>query len=120
MSALPWLLKGIQSGYSLLSLTMATYNRRGEFEPESVYIQVKATDRLTTLSGGERISWPLSRRDLKLWLAETYPVILIVYDGEKDQAYWLHVQPYILAGGMRELFRDWKLIPSIMSPFRHD
>jgi hypothetical protein len=85
-------------------LTMAAYNRRGEFEPGSVYIQVKATDRLRTLSGGERISWPLSRRDLELWLAETYPVILIVYDGEKDQAYWLHVQSYILAGGMRELF----------------
>jgi hypothetical protein len=85
-------------------LTMATYNKHGEFEPGGVYIQVKATDRLTTLAGGEGISWPLSRRDLKLWLAETYPVILIVYDGKKDQAYWLHVQPYILTGRMRELF----------------
>ena len=85
-------------------LTMATYNHRGEFEPGGVYMQVKAGDRLHSLTGTRAISWPISRRDLKLWLAETYPVILIVYDGLKDKAHWLHVQTYDFAGHAPGLF----------------
>lgn len=73
-------------------LTMATYDDTGEVEPGGVYIQVKATDRLPLPAGGKTISWSISRRDLKLWLAETYPVILVVYDGQTDKAYWIDVQ----------------------------
>jgi hypothetical protein len=85
-------------------LTMETYNDIGEFEPGLVYIQVKATDRLPLLAGGKTISWPVSRRDLKLWLEETYPVILVVYDGQKDRAYWIHIQAYLLGLATPELF----------------
>ena len=66
-------------------LTMSTYGDTGEVEPGGVYIQVKATDRLPRPAGGKTIPWSISRRDLKLWLAETYPVILVVYDGQKDR-----------------------------------
>ena len=52
-------------------LTMATYDNAGEVEPAAVYIQVKATDRLPRVAGGKAISWPVSRRDLKLWLQES-------------------------------------------------
>ena len=69
-----------------------------------VYIQVKATDRLPRLAGGKTISWPVSRRDLKLWLQETYPVILVVYDGQKDKAYWIHIQAYMSDRRTPELF----------------
>ena len=65
-------------------LTMATFSDAGEYEPGNVYIQVKATDRLPQLAQGKTIAWSVSRRDLKLWLAETYPVILVVYDGERS------------------------------------
>ena len=75
-------------------LTMASYSDSGEFEPGAVYIQVKATDRLPQLADGRAIPWPVSRRDLKLWLAETYPVILVVYDGQRDRAFWIHIQAY--------------------------
>lgn len=85
-------------------LTMATYNEAGEIEPGAVYIQVKATDRLPQLLGGKTIWWPISRRDLKLWLQETYPVILIVYDGIKDKGYWTHIQPYLANVRAAELF----------------
>ncbi len=85
-------------------LKMDTYNDIGEFEPGSVYTQVKATDRLPLLAGGKTISWPVSRRDLKLWLDETYPVILIVYDGHEDRAYWIHIQAYLLDLATPELF----------------
>jgi len=85
-------------------LTMATYSDTGEFEPGGVYIQVKATDRLPWLAGGNTISWPVGRRDLKLWFQETYPVILVVYDGQKDRAYWIHIQAYISDRRTPELF----------------
>jgi hypothetical protein len=85
-------------------LTMATYSDTGEFEPGAVYIQVKATDRLPGLADDRTIPWPISRRDLKLWRAETYPVILVVYDGQKDKAYWIHIQAYISDHRTPELF----------------
>lgn len=91
-------------------LTMSTYNDAGEIEPGAVYIQVKATDQLPWVAGGKTISWPVSRRDLKLWLEETYPVILIVYDGQKDKAYWIHIQPYISDHHTAELFAGGETI----------
>lgn len=93
-------------GYDLM---MATYNERGEPEPGSVYFQVKATDQLPLLKDGATISWCVSRRDLKLWLQELYPVVLVVYDGAQDKAYWLSVQDYFANRPTRELFAsgDW-------------
>jgi len=76
-------------GYDLI---MATYATTGEIEPGVVYFQVKATARLPLLARVPSISWPVSRRDLKLWFAEAYPVILVVYDGDSGKAYWLHIQ----------------------------
>lgn len=32
--------------------------------------------------------------DLKFWVEEMLPVYLIVYDAQKDRAYWLDVQQY--------------------------
>lgn len=85
-------------------LTMATYGAAGEFEPGSVYIQVKATDSLPRLADGRTVAWTVGRRDLKPWLAETYPVILIVYDGGRDRAFWIHVQAYFSGRRTCELF----------------
>ena len=43
---------------------------------------------------GRTVSWIVSRRDLLLLLNEAYPVILVVYDGRRDRAFWLHVQAH--------------------------
>jgi hypothetical protein len=59
---------------------------------------------LSLLQDGKTISWPVSRRDLKLWLGETYPVILIVYDGQRNKAYWLSIHPYFAERSASELF----------------
>jgi hypothetical protein len=85
-------------------LTVTTYNGPGEVEPGAVYLQVKATDHLSTLAGGQTISWPVSRRDLRLWLAEVYPVILVVYDGRRNRAYWAHIQAALAGRGTADLF----------------
>jgi hypothetical protein len=83
---------------------MCTYSQSGESEPGLAFFQVKAADRLPVLRGGTTISWPASRRDLKLWLSEAYPVVLVVYDGQREKAYWLHVQEYFASRTTSDLF----------------
>ncbi len=88
-------------GYDLM---MSTYKSSGEIEAGNVFFQVKATDSLPLLADQKTISWPVSRRDLRLWLSEAYPVILAVYDGQRDRAFWLHVQSYFLDEPAVDLF----------------
>jgi hypothetical protein len=76
----------IQHDYGL-DLVVFTFNERGEVENGQVLLQVKATDDLPPLQDGQRIAFPLAREDLRHWLRETDPVILVLYDGRKDQAY---------------------------------
>jgi hypothetical protein len=85
-------------GYNLF---MTTYNSRGEIEQGWTYFQVKATSRLLLLKDRRTITWTLSRRDLKLWLGENYPVILVIDQAPRDRAYWLDVQAYF--SGQRRL-----------------
>src|SRR5262249_406494 len=68
------------------------------------------TDRLPRLADGKTIAWSISRRELKLWLAESYPVILVVYDGQKDRAYWIHIQRYVSGRRTPELFAGGETI----------
>jgi Domain of unknown function (DUF4365) len=44
------------------------------------------------LADRKTVSWVVSRRDLRLWLGEAFPVVLVVYDGRRDRALWLDVQ----------------------------
>jgi hypothetical protein len=85
-------------------LAMFTYRSNGEAEPGLAFFQVKATDQLPLLWDGKTFSWPVSRRDLRLWLEETFPVVLVVYDGQRDRAYWLYVQRYFADWRTAELF----------------
>ncbi len=85
-------------------LSMITYSRGGEVEGGWVYFQVKATNRLPLLKDKKTRSWTVSRRDLRLWLSEMYPVILVVYHATRDRAYWLDVQEYFLGPNGPALF----------------
>jgi Domain of unknown function (DUF4365) len=88
-------------GYDLV---VSTFNARGEVEPGIVFFQVKATDNLPLIAGGDTISWVVSRRDLRLWLVEIFPVILVVYDARRDRAAWLHLQEYFVDFTMADWF----------------
>ena len=50
--------------------------------------------RLRVRPGQPTVAFRIDRRDLALWLRQLLPVVLIVYDGRKDIAYWLYVQSY--------------------------
>jgi hypothetical protein len=88
-------------GYDLV---LSSFNAQGEIEGGNVFFQVKATDHLPLLADGVTVSWVVSRRDLRLWLHEAYPVILVVYDGRRDRGSWLHVQAYFAQQPSADLF----------------
>ncbi len=78
-----------------IDLLMLTYNDRGEVENGHVLFQVKATDSLQVLHQATSIACRVEVADLKSWQDEWLPVILVVYDGQRNKAYWLYVQKYV-------------------------
>ena len=75
-------------------VSIHTYKENGELEPGRILAQLKATDRLKVLKDGKTISARVDRRDLKTWLRELVPVILIVYDARTRRGYWQYMQRY--------------------------
>jgi Domain of unknown function (DUF4365) len=78
-----------------LDLLMSTYDRNGEVENGEVRLQLKATDHLKASAARKSIVFRVQRSDLRAWVNEPMPVILVVYDAPADTAYWLYVQAYL-------------------------
>ncbi len=78
-------------GFDLIMFTFAT---NGFVDPGSVFLQLKAKDKLSIVGGGSFVSFPISVSDYRTWHDEAYPVFLIVYDAANSDAYWLYVQKY--------------------------
>jgi hypothetical protein len=83
-------------------LLMFTYSDEGEIENGHVEFQLKATDRLKLSSDARTIAVRVASGDLKLWMWEPFPVILIVYDAQKERAFWLYVQNYANIQGITD------------------
>lgn len=77
-----------------IDLVLSTYSSRGEIQNGPVFLQLKATDAPRRLKGGQAIAVTLRRSDLEFWLREAMPVILVLYDGSAQTAYWLYVQAH--------------------------
>ncbi len=75
-----------------LDLVLSTYTDEGEPDGGKMFMQVKATDHLKTVSGGRFVACRIERAHLRAWLAEPMPVFLIVYDAPNDRCYWLYIQ----------------------------
>ena len=73
-------------------LYVKTFNEDGEVEANNCLIQMKASDAPAYVEQGKGIAMVLERRDIDAWIEETMPVFLIVYDAQKETAYWLHIQ----------------------------
>ena len=71
-----------------------TFTEQGEAHNLTYKIQLKSTDVLqfSAQNGGFIID--LSRRDLELWLDSLVPVLLILYDAQKEMAYFTDLQIY--------------------------
>jgi hypothetical protein len=88
-----WVVERIVHDYGI-DLELHTFTRRGEVQEGEVLLQVKARKRLHLRAGETSLAFRVERSDVIRWLAELFPVILIVYDARKDIAYWLYVQTY--------------------------
>jgi hypothetical protein len=78
-------------GYDLLLLT---YTEEGEIENGKIYVQMKATDSIKIGTRAATVLFTLDKRDIRLWVSEIDPVILVLFDAVGRRAYWLHVQDY--------------------------
>jgi hypothetical protein len=86
----------IQHDYGI-DLLMYTYDSNGEYENGDVRLQVRATERLEESPRQAAISWRVETAHLRHWLNEPMPVFLIVYDANRERAYWSYVQRYFEA-----------------------
>src|SRR5207244_3935156 len=59
-----------------------------------IWMQLKATDRVKTSRDGKTVLVRLDRRDVLSWIAEAYPVILVLYDAARERAFWLSIQSH--------------------------
>jgi hypothetical protein len=82
-----------------IDLVLSTYSDEGETESGLIVLQVKATDHLKTIRNGKFVTCRIDRSDLRAWLGDPMPVILILYDALSNRAYWLYVQAVF--GGVR-------------------
>jgi hypothetical protein len=83
---------GKDYGYDL---NVYTFNSKGEFETGNIYVQLKATDRPKHLNNKTELSFSTSKRDLKTWYEEPFPVIFILYDAKNENAYWVYIQQHL-------------------------
>ena len=73
----------VQPDYGI-DLMVRTFNRRGEIETGWLLFQMKATDRLKDVHGGQALSCRIERAHLRHWLRESQPVILALYDARRS------------------------------------
>lgn len=81
-------------GYDLL---LATFDDQGYAEPGHLYVQLKASERLEVTGSG--YAYDLDVRDYNLWMAERMPVLLVLYEATRRNAYWVCVQSYFRRSG---------------------
>jgi len=77
-----------------LDLALYTFDRRGYLESGVVWIQVKSSDSPRMRQGGSAVLVRLQKRHILAWIADAYPVILVLYDAQSDCAYWLAIHDY--------------------------
>ncbi len=86
-------------GYDLI---VSTYDNDGYVEAGFILLQLKATDRIRKIEKSSHVSFTISIKDHRLWMAEGYPVFLIVYDAIEREAYWLYFQKCFTEDKLRQ------------------
>lgn len=89
----------ISSDYGY-DLVMFTFDSEGYIEPDMVLLQVKGRQTWEVVDA--EIVFDLSIKDFNLWRAESNPVVLVLYDGGKNQAWWVWIQQYFRLSTTRQ------------------
>ena len=82
--------------------TMFHFSENGRVEIGEVRFQCKATDHLRLVDDGSAVAVRVDARDLLYWQWDIYPFILIVYDAQKERAFWVHIQDYAVPENVSE------------------
>jgi hypothetical protein len=77
-----------------------TFNEQGEISSFIFHIQLKSTDHILLSSNKKTVIFDLSKRDLELWLSGSIKLILVLYDAEKEVAYYIDLQDYFKREGI--------------------
>lgn len=85
------------------------FNERGEYQNGIVFFQLKSTDQIQFSTKKEAFVFDLSHRDLELWLADTITMLLILYDAQKEMAYYIDLQAYFKENSITT-DKEWKFI----------
>jgi hypothetical protein len=93
---------------------MFHFSDDGLVENGEIRFQIKATDHLRVIDNGRSVSVVIEVRDLMLWGLELYPFILVVFDAQRERAFWLHIQDYI----QRAAIDDSRDRVTLRIPFR--
>ena len=73
---------------------ITTFSETGEIENFYLVFQLKSTDFIQLSIINESFVFDLSKRDLELWLYNPTPVLLILFDAQKEIAYYIDLQAY--------------------------
>jgi hypothetical protein len=97
-----------------------TFNEGGEAENLSFKIQLKSTDNTQLYAPKMGFRVDLSKRDLELWLHNSHPVLLILYNAKEDMAYFIDLQTYfnenrLLLKNVRKFVRVFIPLQSIFN-----
>jgi hypothetical protein len=71
-----------------------TFSEKGQIENLSILFQLKSTDNISVSNQKKGCIFDLDKRDLELWLSDIRPVILVLFDAQKEIAYFINLQQY--------------------------
>jgi uncharacterized protein DUF4365 len=75
-------------------LFVETCDKRGYMETGFFRMQLKASKKPKYSKDGSYISFDVERKHYNLWIAEEFPVFLVMYDVKQSRAYYLYMQEY--------------------------
>ncbi len=64
-----------------------------------MHVQLKSTDQIKLSSNKLSYLFDVSRRDLELWNQSNIPVLLVLYDAQKEQAFYIYLKAYFQKDG---------------------
>lgn len=83
-----WAVDPVRTDYGIDAM-LFTYAPDGSIESGVVWIQSKASDAPEYGRNRRHVGVRCDTRDIRAWLDEPLPVILVIYDGRREQAFWL-------------------------------
>jgi hypothetical protein len=80
--------------------SFTTFSENGEIENLQMNIQLKSTDFIKQSADKAFFLFDASKRDLEHWCKSDVPMILILYDAQKEVAYYIDILEYFQKDGI--------------------